>query len=189
MSAGAAHTQSEHASKALIVGYGVPVPREALARDAAEAMAAAARLGFPVVLKLCGDTIAHKTERNLVRLHLPDAGAVSAAATELLGLARPEDGPVQLLVAEQIRGRRELIAGLVRDPQFGPCVVLGLGGIFTEALGDVAFAAAPLAPGGADCAQGSAASAVSANTVSAENAYAERRNVAVIGILVNYGRR
>src|SRR5262249_27669574 len=57
---------------------------------------------------------------------------------------RPEDGPVQLLVAEQVRGRRELIAGLVRDPQFGPCVLLGLGGIFTEALGDVVFAAAPL---------------------------------------------
>ena len=70
-----------------------------------------------------------------------------AAAAELLALARPEDGPVQLLVAEQVRGRRELIAGLVRDPQFGPCVVLGLGGIFTEALGDVVFAAAPLAPG------------------------------------------
>lgn len=143
----ASHTLSEHASKTLVAGYGVPAPREALAIGADEAAAAAERIGFPVVAKLCGDAIAHKTERNLVRLGLTDAAAVRAAATELLGLARPEDGPVRLLVAEQVRGRRELIAGLVRDPQFGPCVVLGLGGIFTEALGDVVFAAAPLGPG------------------------------------------
>ena len=56
------------------------------------------------------------------------------AAAELLAKARPEDGAVALLVAEQVRGRRELIAGLVRDPQFGPCVMLGLGGILAEAL-------------------------------------------------------
>jgi acyl-CoA synthetase (NDP forming) len=137
-------TLSEHASKALVARYGVLLPREALATDAAGAAGAAESFGFPVVLKLCGDAIAHKTERDLVRLGLPDSKAVRAAAADLLGLARPEDGPVQLLVAEQVRGRRELIAGLVRDPQFGPCVLLGLGGIFTEALGDVVFAAAPL---------------------------------------------
>lgn len=140
-------TLSEHASKALVARYGVPVPREALATDVAGAAGAAEAIGFPVVLKLCGDAIAHKTERNLVRLGLPDAAAVRAAAGELLALARPDDGHVQLLVAEQVRGRRELIAGLARDPQFGPCVVLGLGGIFTEALGDVGFAAAPLGTG------------------------------------------
>lgn len=140
-------TLSEHASKALVARYGVPVPREALATDVAGAAGAAEAIGFPVVLKLCGDAIAHKTERNLVRLGLPDAAAVRVAAGELLALARPDDGPVQLLVAEQVRGRRELIAGLARDPQFGPCVVLGLGGIFTEALGDVVFAAAPLGTG------------------------------------------
>src|SRR5262245_63035241 len=140
-------TLSEHASKALVARYGVSLPREALATDAAGAVGAAESFGFPVVLKLCGDAIAHKTERDLVRLGLPDAKAVRAAAADLLGLARPEDGPVQLLVAEQVRGRRELIAGLVRDPQFGPCVLLGLGGILTEALGDVAFAAAPLSHG------------------------------------------
>jgi acyl-CoA synthetase (NDP forming) len=140
-------TLSEHASKALVARYGVPVPREALATDVAGAAGAAEAIGFPVVLKLCGDAIAHKTERNLVRLGLPDAAAVRAAAGELIALARPDDGRVQLLVAEQVRGRRELIAGLARDPQFGPCIVLGLGGIFTEALGDVVFAAAPLGAG------------------------------------------
>jgi acetyltransferase len=138
------HTLSEHASKALLADFGVPLARESVAITPAEAAAAAEEIGFPVVLKLCGDAIAHKTERGLVRLGLGDAVAVRAAAAALLALARPEDGPVSLLVAEQVAGRRELIAGLVRDPQFGPCVLLGLGGILTEALGDVAFAAAPL---------------------------------------------
>jgi acetyltransferase len=137
-------TLSEHASKELIRGYGVPVSREELASDAAGAAAAAQRIAFPVVVKLCGDAIAHKTERDLVRLGLASAEAVRAAASELLAKARPEDGAVQLLVAEMVRGKRELIAGLVRDPQFGPCVLLGLGGIAAEALSDVVFAAAPL---------------------------------------------
>ncbi len=138
------NTLSEHASKALVMRYGVPTPREILASDATGAVRAAEDIGFPVVLKLCGDSIAHKTERTLVRLGLTDDTAVRTAAEALLGLARREDGAVALLVAEQVRGRRELIAGLVRDPQFGPCVVLGLGGILTEVLADVVFAAAPL---------------------------------------------
>src|SRR5947207_2335755 len=137
-------TLSEHASKALLAGYGVPLAREALAADPEAAAHAAAEIGFPVAVKLCGDAIVHKTERNLVRLGLADGGAVRAAAGELLALRRPEDGAVALLVAEMVRGRRELIAGVVRDPQFGPCVMLGLGGILAEAVGDVVFAAAPL---------------------------------------------
>ena len=137
-------TLSEHDSKALVARYGVPAAREALARSAEDAAREAARIGFPVAIKLCGEAIAHKTERDLVRLGLADAAAVRAAAEELLSRRRPEDGEVSLLVAEMVRGRRELIAGLVRDPQFGPCVLLGLGGILTEALGDVVFAAAPL---------------------------------------------
>lgn len=137
-------TLSEHDSKQLLAGYGVPVARERLAADPAAAGREAEALGFPVVLKLCGDAIAHKTERDLVRLGLGDAEAVRSAADELWAKRQPEDGEVALLVAELVRGRRELIAGLVRDPQFGPCVVLGLGGILTEALRDVVFALAPL---------------------------------------------
>src|SRR2546429_4166970 len=146
MRAAGERTLAEPASKALLAGYGVPVAREALAADAAAAALAASEIGFPVALKLCGDAIAHKTERNLVRLGLADAGAVRAAAAELLALGRPDDGDVALLVAEMVRGRRELIAGVVRDPQFGPCVMLGVGGILAEAVGDVVFAAAPLSP-------------------------------------------
>jgi acetyltransferase len=137
-------TLSEPASKALLSAFGIPFAREVSAVTIEQAVAAAAQLGFPVAAKLAGDAIAHKTERGLVRLGLGDAEAVRRAAAELLASAKPEDGEVSLLVAEMVAGRRELIAGLVRDPQFGPCVVLGLGGILVEALGDAAFAAAPL---------------------------------------------
>ena len=134
-----ARTLSEAASKELLAAYGVPFARETGAADAAAAVRAAEAIGFPVVVKLCGDAIAHKTERDLVRLGLGDAAAVRGAADELLAKARPEDGAVSLLVAEQVRGKRELIAGLVRDPSFGPCVLIGLGGILAEAVRDVAF--------------------------------------------------
>ena len=104
----------------------------------------AAEIGFPVVVKLCGARIAHKTERDLVRLGLDTAEAVERAAYDLWARRRDEDREVGLLVAEMVAGKRELIAGMVRDPQFGPCVLLGLGGVLTEALGDVVFALAPL---------------------------------------------
>lgn len=144
MSAAPSTTLSEHDSKRLLAAYDLPLARETRVDDVAGARHAAQQIGFPVALKLCGDAIAHKTERGLVRLGLGDAAAVERAARELLAAARPEDGPVSLLVAEMVAGRRELIAGLVRDAQFGPCVMLGFGGILTEALADVVFAAAPL---------------------------------------------
>jgi len=137
-------TLSEAASKQLLAHYGVPVLDERTAADADAARAAADEIGFPVVLKLCGDAIAHKTERGLVRLGLHDAAAVHAAAVELLAAARPDDGPVELLVAPMVRGSREFIAGLVRDPQFGACVMFGVGGVLAEAIGDVAFRLVPL---------------------------------------------
>jgi acetyltransferase len=139
-----ARTLCEHASKQLLAGYGVPLAREAVAETADAAVRAADELGYPVVLKLCGPGIAHKTERGLVRLDLPDAPAVRVAAEDLLRGRRPEDRDAHLLVAERVRGNRELIAGLFRDPQFGACVMLGLGGILAEALRDTAFAVAPL---------------------------------------------
>ncbi len=138
-------TLSEPVSKALVARYGVRLPRELAGPDPDAAAKAAFEIGFPVVLKLAGDGIAHKTERKLVRVGLGDPETVVREARDLLSRARPEDGPVTLLVAEQVRGQRELIAGLVRDPQFGPCVMLGQGGVLAEALADAVFAVVPLA--------------------------------------------
>lgn len=137
-------TLSESASKALLAGYGVPVVAERVVRTPAEAADAADDLGYPVVCKLGGDTIAHKTERGLVRLDLDGADAVERAATELLAAARPEDGPVHVLVAPMLDARRELIAGLATDPQFGMTVLVGVGGILAEAVADVAVRLVPI---------------------------------------------
>ncbi len=139
-------TLSEAASKALLREYGVPMAAEREVADAAAAAQAAAELGFPVVVKLCGDAIAHKTERGLVKLRLSDEAAVAAASAELLGKATPADGDVSLLVAPMISGNRELIAGVVRDPQFGANVMLGVGGVLAEAVADVVFRPVPLSP-------------------------------------------
>jgi succinyl-CoA synthetase beta subunit len=137
-------TLSEARSKQLLAEHGVPVLPERTVATADEAVTAANDVGFPVVLKLCGDAIAHKTERGLVRLSLADESAVRDAATALLGAARPEDGDVGLLVAPMVRGARELIAGLHTDPQFGRCVMIGFGGILAEAIADVAFRLVPV---------------------------------------------
>ncbi len=137
-------TLSESASKTLLREFGVPIADEREVTTATDAAIAATALGFPVVVKLCGDLIAHKTERGLVKLRLADAAAVEAAASELLSKATADDGPVSLLVAPMISGNRELIAGLVRDAQFGATVMLGVGGVLAEAIADVVFRPAPL---------------------------------------------
>lgn len=137
-------TLSEADSRALVAEAGVTVSRWATADDADNAAVAAEEMGFPVVVKLCGDAIAHKSERGLVRLSLTSADDVRGAATELLSAATESDGDVELLVSTMVSGDRELIAGLVRDPQFGPCVMLGVGGVLAEVVADVAFRLAPL---------------------------------------------
>lgn len=137
-------TLSEAESARRLSEAGVPVAPSEVVSSGEEAAAAAERLGFPVVAKLCGDSIAHKTERGLVRLKLADGDAVRAAADELLGMATPDDGDVAVLVAPMISGNRELIAGLHRDEQFGMTVMLGVGGILAEAVQDVAFRLVPL---------------------------------------------
>ena len=137
-------TLSEAASKALLRAAGVPMADEREVQTAREAALAASEIGFPVVAKLCGDAIAHKTERGLVRLKLTDVAAVERAAQELLAAATVQDGEVTVLIAPMVQGNRELIVGVVRDPQFGASVMLGIGGIFAEAIADVVFRPAPL---------------------------------------------
>ena len=142
MSAGS--TLSESESKRLLVEYGLPVPAEVVAVSSTAAADAADSMGYPVVAKLEGAAIAHKTERGLVRLGLPDRAAVERAAAELLAAATDDDGEVGVLVAPMIKGNRELIVGLLRDRQFGATVMLGVGGILAEAIADVVFRPAPL---------------------------------------------
>ena len=151
-------TLSETKSKSLLQQFGVVFAAElevTLDGDPIEnAVKAAEQIGFPVVVKLCGDSIAHKTERGLVRLGVDSADATAIAARELLAKATVDDGDVSLLVAKMESGKREFIAGVMRDPQFGLFVMLGLGGIYAEVIADVAFAPVPLSKSGALALQG-----------------------------------
>ena len=137
-------TLSESESRGVVADAGVVVSRWSVATDPVAAADEAARMGFPVAVKLCGPGITHKTERGLVRLGLAGFNEVEVTARELLAMATPGDGEVELLISTMISGNRELIAGLVRDDSFGPCVMLGIGGVLAEALADVAFRLVPL---------------------------------------------
>ncbi|MBU2490752.1 MAG: acetate--CoA ligase family protein [Proteobacteria bacterium] len=130
---------SEFDAKALLSAHGFPVVPGALAHTPDEAAAAARSLGFPVAVKACAPGLAHKTEAGAVALHLADEAGVREAFSRVAAAA---GGAV--LVERMASGSRELAMGLVRDPHFGPCVMLGLGGVFAEALGDTAFRAAPV---------------------------------------------
>ncbi len=141
-------TLSEAASKALLRQYNIPLAPEADVTSADAAVSAANDLdphGKGVVVKLCGDAIAHKTERGLVKLNLRGPEAVRTSATDLLAAATSADGAVSLLVAPMLKGARELIAGVADDPQFGKVVMLGVGGVLAEAVADVVFRLVPLA--------------------------------------------
>lgn len=131
----------------LLEGYELPVPRHRFARDAAEAAAAAQAIGFPVALKVVSPDILHKSDAGGVRLDLRDVGAVRAAFEEVRAAARAVQPSARLtgaLVAQMARPGTEVIVGMTRDPQFGPSVMFGLGGIFVEVYRDVAFRIVPL---------------------------------------------
>ena len=132
----------EWQAKALLAGYGIAVPEGGVARNEDEATAIARQLGCPVVVKAIGPRINHKTERGLVALDLCGDEAVRTAARSLLALT--EDQDAVLLVERMVRGARELMVGMKRDPLFGPVVVFGVGGIFAEAHKDIALGVTPL---------------------------------------------
>lgn len=133
---------SEFESKRFLASYGIPVTPEKLADTPEAAREAAAQIGYPVALKGSGQGLLHKTELDLVRLNLKNEAELLEAYGQLTaGLSCPVK---EVLVQPMIAGERELVAGLVRDPQFGPSVLLGLGGVLTEVLADVVFRIAPL---------------------------------------------
>lgn len=132
---------SEYESKKLLSLYGIPVAREKLSRSADEAVSAAADIGFPVVLKACSPELMHKSERGCIELNLRSEGDVRKAYGRIISSVDLELEGV--LVQEMVSGQRELVVGLTRDPQFGPCVMLGIGGMMTEVFEDIVFRMAP----------------------------------------------
>ena len=131
----------EQLSKSILGACGVPTVPEAIAADASQAAAAATALGYPVVMKGLLPGGVHKTELGLIRLGLRNGRAVRSA---FIDLQKKMEGNGKVLVQKQVPKAVELILGLLRDPQFGPCVMVGLGGVMAEIYDDTAFAVAPL---------------------------------------------
>ncbi|HQL00024.1 MAG TPA: acetate--CoA ligase family protein [Smithellaceae bacterium] len=135
-------TLSEYEAKQVLAAYDIPVSREVLVKDKARLDAALGKIGFPLVMKGCSADIAHKTEKGLIHVDIRTVTEARKAFRDIMAGLEGFDGGA--LIQEMIKGRRELVMGLTRDPQFGPCVMFGLGGIFTEILRDVSFRRAPL---------------------------------------------
>ena len=133
---------SEFESKQLLASYQIPVTRESLVENEENLIKTAGDIGYPVVIKACSPDISHKTEKGLIRVDIRNDDEARIAFNELITGMNGNDKTV--LVQEMIQGKRELVAGLTRDAQFGPCVMFGLGGIFTEILKDISFRVAPL---------------------------------------------
>jgi acetyltransferase len=139
----------ERAAKEVLALYDIPVTRERLATTADEAVAAAREIGYPVVLKIESQAIAHKTEAGGVLLNVADDDAVRSGFAQVMGSARnykPEAVIAGVLVQEMVSGGREMILGMTQDPAYGPAIAVGLGGIFVEVLKDVALGVPPLTP-------------------------------------------
>jgi acetyl-CoA synthetase (ADP-forming) len=135
------NTLSEFESKQVLAAHGIPVTKEILVNDLNGLMDATRKIGYPLVLKGCSSDIAHKTEKGLIKVDIRNRDEARSAFEEISAHMGTDAG---VLVQEMVKGQRELVVGLIRDPQFGPCVMFGLGGIFTEILKDIAFRVAPL---------------------------------------------
>lgn len=140
---------SEYDAKRALAAYGIPVSREKLVRTEDDAVAAARDFGGPIAVKLVSTDIPHKTEAGVVRLNLQGEAEVRSACQAIAKAAeaivpRPE---IQgILVQEMAKPGLELVVGVHDDPQFGPMVMVGLGGVLVELLQDTMLAPAPVSP-------------------------------------------
>lgn len=133
---------SEYESKLVLKSYQIPVTDEKLVDNVADLIKAAGKIGYPLVIKGCSANITHKTEKGLIRVDIRNEDEAQSAFNEIMAAMHGDDKAI--LVQQMVKGQRELVVGLTRDSQFGPCVMFGLGGIFTEVLNDTVFRVAPL---------------------------------------------
>jgi len=136
-------TLTEYESKQVLASYDLPVTREKLVSSLEDLLKAAEQIGYPLVIKGSSAEIAHKTETGLIRVDVRNDEESTLAFREI-SAAMNGAGDGAVLIQQMVKGQRELVVGLTRDAQFGPCVMFGLGGIFTEILKDTVFRVAPL---------------------------------------------
>jgi acyl-CoA synthetase (NDP forming) len=138
---------NENDSKELLRAYGIESPREAIASNVEEAVRAAKTVGYPLVLKLLSAEVTHKSDIGGVILNIQNDAELRSAYAKLatnLASARPGTKLEQVLLAQQVSGGIELVLGVQRDPEIGPVVMFGTGGVLLELYKDVRFGAVPL---------------------------------------------
>jgi len=131
---------TEYESKTILKEFGIPILNEHFIRDISELDNIVQSIKFPVVIKGVSKTIAHKTEKNLVRLYVKNAGELKSESSDIMNNREVEG----ILISPQITDKREFLLGLRYDNQFGYVIVFGLGGIFTEALKDISMRVCPI---------------------------------------------
>lgn len=132
----------EFAGKKLLACYGVPVTKEYLTATSEEALTAAKKIGYPVVLKACSWEIMHKSGKGLIALNVENEIQLKK---EYKNIQKNAGKKMPVLVQEMLKGSREFLAGMTRFAGFGPCVVFGMGGVFTEIFKDTTLRLAPVA--------------------------------------------
>lgn len=136
----------EAAGKALLAHYGIAVPKTVVVKSGDEVEHALQALKLPVVVKVVSPDLLHKSDAGGVKINLQDADAVRDAIRSMSEAPRIMSARVEgWLIEEMAPAGQEMVVGGVRDPQFGPLVMLGLGGIFVEVLADVSFRICPIA--------------------------------------------
>ena len=137
----------EEEGQEVLKAYGLPLPESALARTADEAVDAAQKMGYPVVIKIASPQIIHKSDAGGVRVNLADADQVREAFEAVTTNAKKYDPKAEIkgvLVVEMVKGGKEMIIGSKQELGFGPVIMLGMGGIYVEILKDVTFRLAPV---------------------------------------------
>ena len=140
-------TIGDSEARAIMEAYGIRVPRSQLAQNSEEAVDIARRIGYPVVMKIASPDILHKTDIGGVRLNIRNESEVRDSFDLLVYRSTHYMAEAEIwgcLVQEMVTGGREVILGMNADPQFGPLLMFGLGGIYVEVLRDVTFRLAPL---------------------------------------------
>jgi acyl-CoA synthetase (NDP forming) len=140
---------TEEGASAIARAYGLPTPAGGLARDLAAARQLAARIGYPVALKIASPDILHKSDIGGIRLGVVGEDELTAAYEQVIGAARdrmPDADVWGVTVQQMVPAGREIIVGIDRDPQFGPLLMFGLGGVYVEVLHDVVFRLCPVSP-------------------------------------------
>ncbi len=134
-------------SLAVLSAYGIRVCKDGEAKDLDQAIALADKIGYPVVMKLNSKKISHKTDVGGVRVGIENADQLRAEYTDMVNKLKAKnllDGMEGVIIQEMVKSDREMVCGIATDPQYGPMMMFGLGGVFVEVMKDVSFRLAPL---------------------------------------------